>query len=241
MEKEVVEGNRPQDDVPVERIIHYIVKDYQRMFNQEQDYLKKISILKETNRNLRENMRKILRDLRARQVANIPDDKLRIMIQGLRKKADDYDALKEENAKLLAQIEEVRANHSDLLESVTSDLEEKLKEANRRIELLAKAVVEPSEADSIFLRQCRVHTIETDDEREWLEGATNQLEKAATKLMSVEERLAECDTILKTAENTQEVTRMLKVINRLSTKLEGTISHIECFFDKVGDIKIAKE
>ena len=240
MEEEVVREHRPQDDVPEDVIIHYIVKDYRRMFLQEQDFIKRIEIHNRTNKNLREKVRELIRNLKMRQVANIPDDKLRIMIQGLQKKADAYDALKEENEKLQAQIEEVKASRRNVVESVTCDLEEKLKEANRRIELLAQAVVEPEEASSIFLHQCKVHTIETDDDKKWMAGAMKQLEKAGIALLTTEERLMKYEEKLKESGN-EYTEKVIKPLGRAISSINKTLSHIECFFDKVGDIKIIED
>lgn len=93
--------HRPQDDIPEEVILHYIVKDYRRMFNMTQEY--KPRILK-----YREKIKELTRLLRQKQVEALPDKKLADLINNLGATADNLrkenEELKAENARLVETV-----------------------------------------------------------------------------------------------------------------------------------------
>lgn len=237
--------SRPQDDVPTELIIHYIVKDYRRMFEKCQRFEPRLE--KE-----RDRVRELLHKLRARQIEVMTDEQQKKLLTNLTNKVEkdnveidaltkERDELKQKVERLTAQMEDIRSSRSAVVEAVTDDLQQKLDEANKRIKLLAQAVVEPSKADSVFLQQCTVHTIETDEDRKWMDGAMKQLEKAAMKLLAVEERLLKVEETIKDSVTGIDVTKAFKNLGKVVSNITSTLSHIECFMDKVGDIKIVDD
>lgn len=211
-------GHRPQDSVPIEEIIYYIVRDYQRMYSSFSDMERQRDKAMEKEKDATEKRSK----LESRYKAKIQE-------------------LEKEVATLNTRILDMKESRSDVIEAATSALEEQLREAENKIRLLAQAVVEPNKLDSVFLQSLAVHTIETDDDRKWMGNAMKQLEKAAMSLLSAEERLVKCEEALKEIPKDDSVERAVKNYSKVFLKINSTLSHIECFMDKVGDIKIADE
>ena len=131
-------------DIPTEVIIHYIVKDYQRMFN---DY-----------HALRERAEK----------AEGKVEKLRA----------DKDALEKEYRKKLKECQDAR---DAIIEECTKGLQRELKEANRKVSVLAQAVMTGNTEEAI-------HIIRRED-TEWMDKALTQLERAHQKLTVAEVRM----------------------------------------------------
>ena len=96
--EEEVKRHRPQDDIPDEVILHYIVKDYCRMFNMTQEYKPRIA-------RYREKIRELIRMLRQRQVDALPDKKLAHYINNLVVAADK---LRKENEELKEEVQRLR-------------------------------------------------------------------------------------------------------------------------------------
>lgn len=217
------------------------------MYLQEEDYKKRIAQHKRTNQNLREKVRTLFQKLRQNQVEVLTDDEVKRYIEhlvnGNNKKEEKIAKLEELIVTLYAQIEETKNSRNAVVEAVTSDLEEELIEANKKIQLLAQAVTDPGKADSVFLQRCKVHTIETDDDRRWMSNAMKQLEKAVMKLLTVEERLDAFAHNLEAANasKTEYTEKTMKPLGKAIVKINSVVSHIECFFDKIGDIEIAED
>ena len=205
----------PQKDVPVEKVIHYIVKDYRRMFNEHEALRAKI---KE-----KENERQSYIDE---------------LLRTLTKKSHTITAQQNEIAILKKQIKEIERERDSEMHEENKELRMQLEEANRKIELLAKVIAEPEKIDGTLLQKTKAHIIETEDDKKWMAGAMKQLEKAAMKLISLEERLITCEKMFQDVTNTEEREKILNKIRNGLGKINSAVSHIECFFDKVGDISI---
>ncbi|SEA80052.1 hypothetical protein SAMN04487851_11476 [Prevotella sp. tc2-28] len=224
--------------------IHFIVKDYKRMFNRFQELEPSIKKKNEKLKEDRDRIIELIHKLDEKQVEAMSDERLKTMFRTLtssvKRLKEEKEALQNEVKLLYAQIDETKNSRNAVVEAVTADLEEKLEEANNKIKLLASAVVDPEKADSVFLQSCKVHTIETDDDKKWMAGAMRQLEKASMKLLTVDERLSRYEETLK--ENNGELTTSVeKIIKKAMNSISSTISHIECFMDKVGNIKIEED
>ena len=199
-------------DVPTEQIIHYIVRDYQRMYNG-------------------------FHAMREEKQAYIDE-----LLKKISKKANAISSLQAENKSLRKQIKELKESRDAMTKAVTEDLEEQLAEANRRIALLAQAVTDPNKADSVFLKQCSLRTIETDDDRKWMKKAMAQLEKAMLNFTTIQARLDETYEEMGKALSQQiiggDADRTYNRFAKVFPKIDSCVSHIEDFFIKVGDIKI---
>lgn len=201
---------RPQQDVPNEVIIHNIVKDYQRMYNG-------------------------FHAMRESKDAHIGE-----LLKKISKKSITISNLQAENKQLRKQLEEVRASRNAVAKAVSEDIEEQLAEANKRLEaanrknnLLIQALQDPN-----IVYEVNSHTLTDGDDKEWMDKAKKQLEKAMLNFTAIEARLAECETALKGVTETVEGTRAISKINKAFTKIDSCVSHIEDFFVKVGNIKI---
>ena len=109
----------PQHDIPAERIIHYIVKDYQRMYN--------------GFHTMREEKQTYIDEL----------------LKKISKKTNTISNLQAENKKLREQIKDLKSSREAVVKAVTEDLEEQLENANRKMSLLAQAVAYPTKAVDI--------------------------------------------------------------------------------------------
>ena len=83
-----------------------------------------------------------------------------------------------------------------------------------------------------------VHVLETEDDRKWMAKAMKQLEKAAMRLLAVEERLDLYRNELSYLKGNEEADKILKSIAKAFPKITSVVSHVESFMDKVGEIKI---
>lgn len=192
----------PQRDVPTEKIIHYIVKDYQRMYNG-------FHAMRESK-----------------------DTRIDELLKKISRKQATIAALQDENKRLRLQVNEVQASRNAVVREVTADLEERLKEANRKVNLLIQALQDPQ-----AIYEINSHTLTTDDDREWMGKAMKQLEKAEYNFTSISARLTECEAALLGVTDSIEKRGILSKINKAFSKIDSCVNHIEEFFKKVGNIK----
>ena len=242
---EEIKRKRPQDDVPIEKIIHYIVKDYRNMFNKYQAIEPERQKMRETIQRCRDKVKELVHELRQKQIEAMSESGEKEMLKKLldlaQRNKEKITKQEELIETLYKQIEDTKNSRNAVVEAVVDDLKEKLETANKKIVLLSQAVVEPDKADSVFLQSCKVHCIESDDDRTWMAGAMKQLEKAGMQLIATEQRLADLDDMLEGVSSDEENKKLRKKINTILSKINSTISHIECFFDKVGEIKIEED
>lgn len=105
---------KPQNYIPTERIIHYIVKDYQRMFNG-------------------------FHAMRESKDAYIDE-----LLKKLAKKSNAISNLQAENKRLRQQIKEVQASRNEVAKAVSEDLAEQLKAAKKKVKILVQALDDPN-------------------------------------------------------------------------------------------------
>ncbi|MBQ9532639.1 MAG: hypothetical protein IJR71_01565 [Prevotella sp.] len=201
-------GRRPQDDVPTERIIHYIVKDYRRMFNAYHALLDKAkSQEKEINR-LNEKNKTIL---------------------------SSWDAERRKFKEAMRQLQESR---SAVVDAVTEDLEDEVKELKRQNRLLAEAVVNGNNGNVRVIREAIA--LNSPSEREWMKRSMKQLEQANMKLDATISHLTESkayvENIASEGYKEKDAAFLLKKIGKAHSKLESALSHIATFFEKTSKI-----
>ena len=193
---------RPQDEIPVEKIIHYIVKDYRRMFL-EFDALENRALKAEA------------------KVAAMREKNLKMSSElgHIRKVYDN-------------KLAEMQKDRDVVVQELMADLNSKLNAANRKNNLLMQALQDPNAINVI-----NTHTIDLDEDKEWMDRAMGQLEKAMLNFVSIESRLYECEKILDNA--TEDIIKdgIIKRMNKALTKINSCVSHIEDFFTKVGNLK----
>ncbi len=235
---------KKSEDICLWSTIHFIVKDYKNMFNKYMNLEPLMKQKRETVQRLRDQNLALRHELFNKRLETLSDEELKYttkkLIDSVERSKEEREALNAQIKLLYEQIEETKNSRNAVVEAVTADLEEELEEANRKIKLLAEAAVEPGKADSVFLQSCKVHTIETDDDKKWMDKAMKQLEKASQKILAVEERLTHYEEMLK--ENDNELSKgIVKKISKSISDINSTLSHVECFIDKVGNIKVIED
>lgn len=203
---------RPQDDVPMDIIIFYIVKDYRRMFNTYDKLLKKKEKLEE---------------------------KVRKMADSNSKQNSDATALINKYKKALAEAKESR---SSVVEAVTDDLQQQLKELKERNEILAQALAGAGVNSGNTRIINRTIELSLPAEREWMKRSLQQLNEADIKLNNAIQRLElyqeYAEKSAKEGILEDDAKRIFKKIGQSLSRIDSAIDHISMFFLKVGDIEL---
>lgn len=195
------ERRRPQDDVPADRIIHYIVKDYRRMYHSHDE--------------LRAKVRRAEQKVK---VAREQNAKLAQQNERLQKQLVDEQGNRENIG-------------FKTLYKVIHKLDEQLKEARRQNRLLAETVIGANKNLNISESNFGSIFVETPSGRGLVEHVSKQLEKALTKLGNVEEELEEYeDTLEKIVcldENSTGRAMLQERIKNAFREISAASSHIE--------------
>lgn len=125
---------RPQDGVPTERIVHNIVKDYQRMFNGFHAMRERAEKAEAMVKEYQEKCSKLRSD----------NDKLR---KGFEK-----------------NLEEVRASRDAVVKETTEELQERIDALTRQNKFLAQAVIEPEKVDLLLNKLNEPMVFDSNDE-----------------------------------------------------------------------------
>lgn len=228
-------SGRPQDDVPAEKIIQYVVKDYQRLFERSQNYEPRI-------KRMRQKISDLIHLVKSKHIEAMSESELKNSMKGLIKRASkaesENEAMHEHIIKCHQIIKDLKDGRNAVVEAVTKDIEDRLAESNRKVELLAQAVTDPNIINRMFPQNMQIHTIETDDDKIWMKSAMGQLEKSALGLLTIAARLNEVEASLKNTTIVESKDKTMKALGKALNKITSVVSHIECFMDKVGDIKI---
>lgn len=135
------------------------------------------------------------------------------------------------------RIDDIRKSRDNVINSVTEDLRSQLKNSNRRVKFLVQALDDPA-----ILEKVSEHIITTDDDKEWMDRAMRQLEKAIQSFVPIRARLAETkegmDGIFAQEISGGEAEKVYKRFSKVFPKIDSCVSHIEDFFAKTGNIKI---
>lgn len=125
---------RPQDGVPTERIVHNIVKDYQRMFNGFHAMRERAEKAEEMVKEYQEKCAKLRSD----------NAKLQ----------KDYKK----------NIEDVRSSRDAVVKDVTEELQERVDFLTKQNKFLAQAVIEPEKVDLLLNKLNEPMAFSSDDE-----------------------------------------------------------------------------
>lgn len=129
---------RPQDDVPVERIIHYVVKDYRRMFIAYDEQVRRAEKAEQQVYDLKEK-----------------NSKLRSQLESNRRGFEK-------------NLQEVRDSRDAALRERTETMEGRLNEALRQNKLLAQAVLDPQQASVLLAKISEPTYLDASDDRLFL-------------------------------------------------------------------------
>lgn len=227
---------RPQDDVPTNRLLLYIVKDYQRM---QREYYGVKERADDAERELAK-----LKEKHGRIVSRLNHEN-QVLTNSLKQMQESRKG--KQIVELRQRIEELKASRDAVIREMTDDLTtqldertRQLEEARRHIKTLAAMVADPDKAVDVSIDLS--HTLKGDDEKAWLDESREHLATALTRLEQTEERLAAYqDTIKEGVEKYEEYSTFsnaLKKINRAFDRIDSACAHIENFFDVVGELKL---
>ena len=192
---------RPQDEVPTERIVHYVVKDYRRMFEGFH----------------------ALRQERDEAVAELEEAKKK------RKNIEQH--YQKQIEKLKEQLEDVRSSREQVVNAVTDDIRDELKQANRKVKSLVQALDDPSLLP-------RLDAVVGANDDEWKDKALKQLEKAMLNFTTIEGRLVTYQSLVEEAVrngcDSETIDKVIPKFAKAFAKIDSCIDHIEDFFKKVG-------
>ncbi len=200
-------GKRPQDSVPTEKIIHYIVKDYRRMYNTYQALLDKL---------------------------HESETKLKGMQEKYVKQNSNYQATIE---KYKAALHDAKTSRTAVVESVTDDLREEVKELKRRNGLLLQALSSPKSTIPADI------TIATGDEQ--MKRAMKILEKVNEKLSGAIKRLELYESYINRADVQAvlpvDAATVVKKMKKSMTKITSATDQIDAFFGKISGNMVLNE
>ena len=218
---------RSQDDVPSERILLYVIKDYQRML--------------EENIKLKQKIEDKKRKWENNDVLKKERNKLSNEVARLQNNLAERDK----------QIAELRQGREAVVKAMTDDLQQELdtahqhlREARQQIVTLAGIISSGGDAGQLGgLDLSRVlHPADDPEEREWLGKSLDHLNNAFLRLSEIEDRLNMYLIVVRGAveryEEFSSFKNSVKKLGKASDKIESCCAHIEQFFEVVGDIKI---
>ena len=206
---------QPQRDVPVEQIIHYIVKDYQRMYNTFGDMQERAEKAEAKADELKEKLSKARSD----------NERIR---KGFEK-----------------NLSEVRASRDAVVQQVTEDLQEQLKQTQEQLKasvrqnkLLAQAIAEPTQAKEILETLNEPILIASPEDKDRLAIAMKQLEVALLRMNSIEMRLGIVERAMELRYTGEELKNALKRFSNAYGKIDSVTMRLNNFLDMMKDLKI---
>lgn len=209
---------RSQDEVPRNRLIHYIVKDYRRMFN---NYNAVLSKGKEQQREIDRLQKELLKDR-----------------DNMLERQQEWNRKEKKYEKTIAELQNSR---KAVVEAVTDDLQQQVKELERKNRLLAEAVINPEKTNEAVRVVTLSTSVSSPAEREWMKRSAKQLDKASNDLITAKERLVSCMEGFEKAYAEgfveEDVKKMLKKYTSTLSKIEAATNHIGVFFEKIEGIE----
>lgn len=201
--------------LPTEQVIHYIVKDYRRMYNTYDKVVMRADKAEEESKKWKAKY-----------------EEAKSHLEGVRK---GY----------AKNLQEVRESRSAAIEVVTEDLKEqvsilesRLKEQVRKNKLLAQAVVSPENAQSILSEIEEPLIISSDIDKDRLGIAMKQLETIMLRLNSVEMRIQNVERVAKEHYNEDQLKTNLKKFNAAFGKIDSAVLRIENFLERMKNVKV---
>ena len=203
-------GHRPQDDVPKERITHYIIKDYRRMFNTYQALLEKA--------------KEFEGKMKAAQEKNL-------------KMNSQMNAERQKYKEAIRQLQESR---SAVVDAVVEDLEDEIKELKRQNRLLAEAVAGGNQENVRVIRETINLNSPSEREwmkrsMKQLEQANQKLDSTVNLLSEAKEFV---EQVVEIGYNEEKTAPILKKVGKAQSKLESALSHIDTFFEKTSKLDL---
>ena len=202
---------RPQDEIPRNRLIHYIVKDYRRMYNNYDVILTK---------------------------GKEQDAEIKKMQKEMQEAQRDWNKERDKYKKIITDLQNSR---KAVVDAVTDDLQAQVKELQRQNRHLAEAIIKSTKTEGPVRVVKLTADMASPAEREWMKRAAKQLDMASNDLSTAKERLESCtEGIQKAFEEeiiAEDVKKLLKKYTSTLSKIEAATNHIGVFFEKIGGIE----
>ena len=221
---------RSQDDVPSGRILLYVIKDYQRM--------------QDENVKLKQKIEDKKRKWENNDVLKKQRDKLAGEVRELQNRLTERDS----------QLAELRQGRDAVVRAMTDDLQSELKATRLQLKDARQTIV--SLADMIadgddgtqprpVIDLSRVLHPDTDEEqRQWMTTSLDRLETALLRLTDVENclnmYLAATRNAVTHYEDFSSFKSNIKKLDKSCSRIHSACDLISQFFEKVGDIRIEK-
>ena len=196
--------------LPKEQVIHYIVKDYRRMFTEFDALRERAEKAEAENEKLKEKNRIIRGDL---------------LKQNEKKKAD----MQQYKDKVLKDAANMREDYEML--------NARLNDQIRKNKLLVQALAEPESVTSVLASLDEPFVVNTKDGKDRLDKALRELEAVKLRLNSVEMRLWNVEKVVEEHCSEEVVKAYLKRFNAAFGKIDSVMFRIDNFLALMKNVR----
>lgn len=196
--------------LPKEQVIHYIVKDYRRMFTEFDALRERAEKAEAENEKLKEKNRIIRGDL---------------LKLNEKKKAD----MQEYKDKVLKDAANMREDYEML--------NARLNDQIRKNKLLVQALAEPESVTSVLASLDEPFIVNTKDGKDRLDKALRELEAVKLRLNSVEMRLWNVEKVVEEHCSEEVVKAYLKRFNAAFGKIDSVMFRIDNFLALMKNVR----
>lgn len=208
MEEKIRMPRKPS--LPKEQVIHYIVKDYRRMFTEFDALRERAEKAEAENEKLKEKNRIIRGDL---------------LKQNEKKKAD----MQQYKDKVLKDAANMREDYEML--------NARLNDQIRKNKLLVQALAEPESVTSVLASLDEPFVVNTKDGKDRLDKALRELEAVKLRLNSVEMRLWNVEKVVEEHCSEEVVKAYLKRFNAAFGKIDSVMFRIDNFLALMKNVR----
>ena len=206
------ENKRPQDELPYEVRMKYIIKDY-RKINKHVDAARKYAEdMERENKELKEEIRKLQKRITAAH--------------------DQYEAALRKQKALTINLKEMQSSRDSVVKEVTDDLQHQCDVVVRQNKLLIQAL---SETDKIEKIPPLAMFCVTKDQ---MDVAVQQLEKALGRMQSIEDRIGIVEKAVGACYEDGAMRTALRRFSNAYGKIDSVVARINNFLDIVKYAKV---
>ena len=213
----MTEKRRPQDDLPYEVRMKYIIEDYRKINTHIDSARRYAEDMERENLDLKEKVAKAERRATAAN-GNLQKARERI-------------------AQLKVRLYDVQLSRDTIVEEMTGDLQRQLADAQRKNRILAQAVIDPTAKTDIISPM--VINIEEDGDR--LEMIAKQMELVFTRMRSIEERIGIVEEAMRLRYDGDDLKKALKRFSNAYGKIDSVTMRIGNFLDMMKDLKVVSD
>lgn len=203
---------RPQDELPYEVRMKYIIKDYRRINEQVEKARRHAELLEKENKELKEDK-----------------ERLQKRISVVR---SQYEAAVKKNKALVINLQEMQSSRDAVVRDVTDGLQQQLNTAQRQNKLLVQALSDTDKVEDIP----PLVTFSVD--KNMMDIAMKQLEKALERMQSIENRIGIVEKAVGACSEDGAMRSALRRFSNAYGKIDSVVSRINNFLDIVKYAKV---